>query len=214
MNTYEKSVFLNAFLVVLWYHVLAIEVMKMKLIVGLGNPGKEYENTRHNSGFCVMDELAKECQVQIEQKKFKSLIATTRIHGEQVMLMKPQTYMNNSGEAVIEAVKFYHIDLEDILVIYDDMDMPIGKIRLREKGSAGGQNGVKSIIAHLHTQDFKRIRVGIGKDSRVPVVDWVLGKIRKEELEDYHQAVCMAKDAAIYSISHSFVDTMSHFNKK
>lgn len=214
MNTYEKSVFLNAFLVVLWYHVLAIEVMKMKLIVGLGNPGKEYENTRHNSGFCVMDELAKECQVQIEQKKFKSLIATTRIHGEQVMLMKPQTYMNNSGEAVIEAVKFYHIDLEDILVIYDDMDMPIGKIRLREKGSAGGQNGVKSIIAHLHTQDFKRIRVGIGKDSRVPIVDWVLGKIRKEELEDYHQAVCMAKDAAIYSISHSFVDTMSHFNKK
>lgn len=214
MNTYEKSVFLNAFLVVLWYHVLAIEVMKMKLIVGLGNPGKEYENTRHNSGFCVMDELAKECQVQIEQKKFKSLIATTRIHGEQVMLMKPQTYMNNSGEAVIEAVKFYHIDLEDILVIYDDMDMPIGKIRLREKGSAGGQNGVKSIIAHLHTQDFKRIRVGIGKDSRVPVVDWVLGKIRKEELEDYHQAVCMAKDAAIYSISHSFVDTMSRFNKK
>lgn len=214
MNTYEKSVFLNAFLVVLWYHVLAIEVMKMKLIVGLGNPGKEYENTRHNSGFCVMDELAKECQVQIEQKKFKSLIATTRIHGEQVMLMKPQTYMNNSGEAVIEAVKFYHIDLEDILVIYDDMDMPIGKIRLREKGSAGGQNGVKSIIAHLHTQDFKRIRVGIGKDSRVPVVDWVLGKIRKEELKDYHQAVCMAKDAAIYSISHSFVDTMSHFNKK
>lgn len=214
MNTYEKSVFLNAFLVVLWYHVLAIEVMKMKLIVGLGNPGKEYENTRHNSGFCVMDELAKECQVQIEQKKFKSLIATTRIHGEQVMLMKPQTYMNNSGEAVIEAVKFYHIDLEDILVIYDDMDMPIGKIRLREKGSAGGQNGVKSIIAHLHTQDFKRIRVGIGKDSRVPVVDWVLGKIRKEELEDYHQAVCMAKDAVIYSISHSFVDTMSRFNKK
>lgn len=214
MNTYEKSVFLNAFLIVLWYHVLAIEVMKMKLIVGLGNPGKEYENTRHNSGFFVMDELAKECQVQIEQKKFKSLIATTRIHGEQVMLMKPQTYMNNSGEAVIEAVKFYHIDLEDILVIYDDMDMPIGKIRLREKGSAGGQNGVKSIIAHLHTQDFKRIRVGIGKDSRVPVVDWVLGKIRKEELEDYHQAVCMAKDAAIYSISHSFVDTMSRFNKK
>ena len=107
----------------------------MKLIVGLGNPGKEYENTRHNSGFKVMDEIAKECGVSIEQKKFKALIATTRIGGEQVMLMKPQTYMNNSGEALIEAVKFYHVDVDDILVIYDDMDMPVGKIRLREKGS-------------------------------------------------------------------------------
>lgn len=186
----------------------------MKLIVGLGNPGKEYENTRHNSGFRVLDEIAKECHVSIEQKKFKALIATTRIDGEQVMLMKPQTYMNNSGEALIEAVKFYHIDINDILVIYDDMDMPIGKIRLREKGSAGGQNGVKSIIAHLHTQDFKRIRVGIGKDARVPVIDWVLGKIRKEDKEAYDSAVVSARDAAIFSISHSFVDTMSRFNKK
>lgn len=188
--------------------------MKMKIIVGLGNPGKEYENTRHNSGFKVMDEIAKECGVSIEQKKFKALIATTRIGGEQVMLMKPQTYMNNSGEALIEAVKFYHVDVDDILVIYDDMDMPIGKIRLREKGSAGGQNGVKSIIAHLHTQDFKRIRVGIGKDARVPVVDWVLGKIRKEDQAEYEKAVSNAKDAAIFSITHSFVDTMSNFNKK
>lgn len=198
---------------VLRYNVLAIEVMIMKLIVGLGNPGKEYEKTRHNSGFRVMDEIAKECHVSLDQKKFKSLIATTRINGEQVMLMKPQTYMNNSGEAVIEAVKFYHIELDDILVIYDDMDMPIGKIRLREKGSAGGQNGVKSIIAHLHTQDFKRIRVGIGKDPRVPVVDWVLGKIRKDEVEDYQKSLVCAKDAAIFSLNHSFVDTMSHFNK-
>lgn len=121
----------------------------MKIIVGLGNPGKEYENTRHNSGFKVMDEIAKECGVSIEQKKFKALIATTRIGGEQVMLMKPQTYMNNSGEALIEAVKFYHVDVEDILVIYDDMDMPVGKIRLREKGSAGGQNGVK-VSLHIY----------------------------------------------------------------
>ena len=186
----------------------------MKIIVGLGNPGKEYENTRHNSGFKVMDEIAKECGVSIEQKKFKALIATTRIGGEQVMLMKPQTYMNNSGEALIEAVKFYHVDVEDILVIYDDMDMPVGKIRLREKGSAGGQNGVKSIIAHLHTQDFKRIRVGIGKDARVPVVDGGLGKIRKEDQAEYEKAVANAKDAAIFSITHSFVDTMSNFNKK
>lgn len=202
------------FSVVLGYNVLAIEVMKMKLIVGLGNPGKEYEQTRHNAGFRVMDAIAKECGVSIEQKKFKALITTTRIQGEQVLLMKPQIYMNNSGEAVIEAVKFYQINMEDILVIYDDLDMPIGKIRLREKGSAGGQNGVKSIIAHLHTQDFKRIRVGIGKDARVPVVDWVLGKIRKDEKEDHERSIQEAKDAAIYSITHTFTDTMSNFNKK
>ena len=186
----------------------------MKLIVGLGNPGKEYENTRHNSGFAVMDAIADELRVDISQKKFKSLIQTTRINGEQVLLMKPQTYMNNSGEAVIEAVKFYHIDAKDILVIYDDLDLPVGKIRLREKGSAGGQNGMKSIINHLHTQEFNRIRVGIGKDSRVPVVDWVLGKIRKEDKEAYMEAVCEAKDAAIFSISHTFIDTMSKFNRK
>lgn len=134
--------------------------------------------------------------------------------GEQVLLMKPQTYMNNSGEAIIEAVKFYHIDVKDILIIYDDLDLPVGKIRLREKGSAGGQNGMKNIIAHLHTQEFKRIRVGIGKDSRVPVIDWVLGKIRKEDREDYEKAIALAKDAAIYSVKHTFMDTMSHFNVK
>ena len=122
--------------------------------------------------------------------------------------------MNNSGEAIIEAVKFYHIDVKDILIIYDDLDLPVGKIRLREKGSAGGQNGMKNIIAHLHTQEFKRIRVGIGKDSRVPVIDWVLGKIRKEDREDYEKAIALAKDAAIYSVTHTFMDTMSHFNVK
>lgn len=186
----------------------------MKLIVGLGNPGKEYENTRHNSGFKVLDAIAKECNVDITQKKFKALIANTRIGSESVLLMKPQTYMNLSGEAVIQAVNFYHLDPSDILVIYDDLDLPVGKIRLRQKGSAGGQNGMKNIIAHLHTNEFDRIRVGIGKDSRVPVVDWVLGKIRKEELQDYEQAVSLAKDAAIYSCSHTFTDTMSNFNKK
>lgn len=186
----------------------------MKLIVGLGNPGKEYEQTRHNAGFIVMDEIAKECHVDLNQKKFKALIATTKIAGETIMLMKPQTYMNNSGEAVIEAVNFYHINTEDILIIYDDLDLPVGKIRLREKGSAGGQNGMKNIIAHLHTQELKRIRVGIGKDERVPVIDWVLGKIRKEDKEAFMEAAAFAKDAAIFSINHTFTDTMSHFNKK
>lgn len=187
---------------------------RMKLIIGLGNPGKEYENTRHNSGFRVMDAIAQECQVEITQHKFKALIMQTRIGKEAVLLMKPQTYMNLSGEALIQAINFYHIELKDILVIYDDLDLPVGKIRLREKGSAGGQNGMKNIINHIHTQDFNRIRVGIGKDLRVPVVDWVLGKIRKEEAEDYEKSIEVARDAAIFSCSHSFMDTMSHFNKK
>lgn len=186
----------------------------MKLIVGLGNPGKEYEQTRHNAGFRVLDAIAEELHVEINQKKFKALIATLRVGGEQVMLMKPQTYMNNSGEAIIEAMKFYHIDTSDILVIYDDLDLPVGKIRLREKGSAGGQNGMKNIIAHVHTQDFYRIRVGIGKDPIIPIIDWVLGKMRKEDMEKHMESVAQARDAAIYSITHPFPETMNRFNKK
>ena len=176
----------------------------MKLIVGLGNPGKEYEMTRHNSGFCVLDAIAEECRVDVTQKKFKALIANTRISGEAVVLMKPQTFMNLSGEAVRAAMDFYKLSAQDLLVIYDDLDLPVGKIRLRAQGSAGGQNGMKNIIRHI----------GIGKDARIPVIDWVLGKIRREELEDYRQAVELARDAAIYSCSHSFMDTMSHFNRK
>ena len=186
----------------------------MKLIVGLGNPGKEYEMTRHNSGFCVLDAIAEECRVDVTQKKFKALIANTRISGEAVVLMKPQTFMNLSGEAVRAAMDFYKLSAQDLLVIYDDLDLPVGKIRLRAQGSAGGQNGMKNIIRHIGTQEFDRIRVGIGKDARIPVIDWVLGKIRREELEDYRPAVELARDAAIYSWSHSFMDTMSHFNRK
>lgn len=186
----------------------------MRLIAGLGNPGKEYEQTRHNAGFAVMDAIAAACGAELTQKKYKALICLTRIHGEQVLLMKPQTYMNLSGEAISEAMKFYRLAPKDILVIYDDMDLPVGKIRLRQKGSAGGQNGMKNIIAHLHTQEFDRIRVGIGKDARIPTIDWVLGKLRKEEQASFQEAVLQARDAALYSLQHSFIDTMSHFNKK
>lgn len=186
----------------------------MKLIVGLGNPGKEYEMTRHNSGFCVLDAIAEECRIEVTQKKFKALIANTQIGKERVLLMKPQTYMNLSGEAVREAMNFYKLTPDHLLVIYDDLDLPVGKIRLRAQGSAGGQNGMKNIIKHIGTQDFERIRVGIGKDGRIPVIDWVLGKVRQEEMEDYMQAVKLARDAAIYSCSHTFMDTMSQFNRK
>ena len=121
----------------------------MKLIVGLGNPGREYENTRHNAGFRVMDALASDGHFVIDQKKFNALIHVTTIQEEKVMFMKPQTYMNASGEAVIAAMRFYHIEPKDLLVIYDDMDLPVGKIRLREKGSAGGQNGYTRRNLHV-----------------------------------------------------------------
>ena len=123
----------------------------MKLIVGLGNPGKEYERTRHNAGFDVMDEIARMASASITQKKFKALVDKVNIGGQSVLLMKPQTYMNNSGEAVRAAMDFYHLQPQDLLVIYDDMDLAVGRLRLRQKGSAGGHNGIKSIIAHIGT---------------------------------------------------------------
>lgn len=135
----------------------------MKLIVGLGNPGKEYENTRHNCGFMAIDYLAQDLGVTINQAKFKGLYAKIKVEGEDVILLKPQTYMNLSGESVSEVMKFFKIDKEDVLVIYDDLDLPVGKIRIRANGSAGGHNGIKSLIAHLNGQDFKRIRIGIDR---------------------------------------------------
>lgn len=186
----------------------------MKLIVGLGNPGKEYEKTRHNTGFLVIDEIASELGVSLTTKKFKACICKCNYKNESIILMKPSTYMNLSGEAVIEAVKFYRLDPSDIIVIYDDLDLPVGKIRLREKGSAGGQNGMKNIISHLHTQEFDRIRVGIGKDTHIPTVDYVLGKTKKEDLPAYENALKEAKDAVLYAIENDFSKAMCKFNKK
>ncbi|SJZ45100.1 aminoacyl-tRNA hydrolase [Anaerorhabdus furcosa] len=185
----------------------------MKLIVGLGNPGKEYEHTRHNAGFDVMDELAKLCHTSIDQKKFNALVAQVRVGSEQVILMKPQTYMNASGEAVIQAVNFYKIDPKDILVIHDDLDLPIGKLRLRTQGSSGGQKGMQSIMNHLHTQEIQRIRVGIDKNPLIPVVDYVLGKIPKESRQDYEASLQKAAEAAYMSINHEFSEVMNRHNK-
>ncbi|NCC54189.1 MAG: aminoacyl-tRNA hydrolase [Erysipelotrichia bacterium] len=186
----------------------------MKLIVGLGNPGKEYEKTRHNAGFMVMDKIAQELRVDINTSKFKGMYTKINVKKESVILLKPQTYMNLSGESVREIMDYFKIDINDLLVIYDDLDLPVGKIRLRSKGSAGGQNGVKNIIQHLGTQQFNRIRVGIGKDEKIPVVDYVLGKVRKEDLIDFEEALVDAKNAAIHSIDHDFNITMSEYNKK
>lgn len=186
----------------------------MKLIVGLGNPGREYAETRHNAGFKTMDLIAQELRVTINNDKFKGLYIKTKVNNEDLILLKPQTFMNLSGESVRSIMEFFKIDLQDILIIYDDLDLPVGKIRLRQKGSAGGQNGVKNIIQHLGCQDFNRIRIGIGKDERIPTVDYVLGKVRKEEQQDFEEALVDAKNAAIHFINHDFDVTMNTFNKR
>jgi len=184
----------------------------MKLIVGLGNPTKEYENTRHNVGFMVMDRLADVLNVSISTSKFKGEYTKFKYHGEDVVLLKPMTYMNNSGESVSQIMKYFKIDVEDLLVIYDDMDMPVGKLRLRQSGSAGGHNGVKSIIAHVGTQSFKRIRIGIDKHPRIKVVDYVLGHFNKDERPLIDEGIENAIKAIELYLDKDFVAAMNTYN--
>ena len=154
----------------------------MKMIVGLGNPGKQYELTRHNVGFLCIDEAEKRYNLTFKfESAFNAMVATTNIGGEKTIFVKPQTYMNLSGEAVGKILKYYKVDIADMLVIYDDMDLNFGSLRLREKGSAGGHNGIKNIIAHVGTQEFKRIRVGISGHANIDAKDYVLGRFSKDE---------------------------------
>ncbi len=167
----------------------------MKLIVGLGNPGREYEDTRHNAGFKAIDILAQHLNVDVSQKGFKGLYGTKNIFGEKVFILKPQTYMNLSGESVRAVMDYYKIHISDLIVIYDDIDLPIGKIRIKEKGSAGGQNGMKDIIKHMGTQQFLRVRVGIGNDSRIELKNYVLGKFTKDEIVGFNESLVDAVNA-------------------
>lgn len=188
----------------------------MKLIVGLGNPGKEYENTRHNCGFLVMDRLAKQCDLTLTKKKWNALIEKKTINGVQVLFMKPLTYMNESGLAVIQAVNYYNIEPEDILVIHDDMDLEVGAVRIREKGSSGGQKGMNSIINQLGTSQFPRIRVGVGHSTRGQhdkVPDWVLSPVPKEEKKDFEEALDIAAKAAYAWIDRP-IEEVLRYNKK
>ena len=137
----------------------------MFVIAGLGNPGKKYENTRHNMGFLVVDRIAEKCGISVNRMKHRALVGEGRISGRKALLVKPQTYMNLSGESVREVVDYYDVDLEDVIVIYDDFDLETGSIRVRKKGSAGSHNGMKSVISHLGSGDFPRVRIGIGKSG-------------------------------------------------
>lgn len=185
----------------------------MKIIVGLGNPGKEYEKTRHNTGFMVLDRISDKFNIEIKKEKSKALIGTGEINGEKVMLVKPQTFMNLSGEALRPLVEFYKESLENVIVIFDDIDLEIGKIRIKEKGSAGTHNGMKSIVSHLGTENFKRIKVGIGKPKEnIDLIGHVLGKFSDEEFKILESSINNAVEATILLIRDEMSKAMNTYN--
>lgn len=186
----------------------------MKWFVGLGNPGEKYEHTRHNIGWMALDEAANRWGFQNAQLKCKGLILEGRVNGEKVVLIKPMTYMNLSGECVRAYMDYFKADISDLVVVYDDMDTELGKIRLRMKGSHGGHNGIRSIIEHLGTEEFKRIRLGISRPAPgTDKVPYVLSNFRKEEQELLKETIQKAVDAMEYSVSNHFEKTMAKFNR-
>lgn len=190
------------------------EVGEMKLIVGLGNPGKQYEDTRHNIGFKVIDECSRLFNIPLDQSKHKGLYGIGFYKGEKVLLLKPLTYMNLSGESIRAVVDYYQIDIEDVVIIYDDLDLPVGKVRLRQKGSAGGHNGIKSTIAHLGTQEFNRIRIGIDRPPRgMKVPDYVLGRFSKEEQMSVVDAAKKSAAACDMWLDKPFLQVMNEYNQ-
>lgn len=188
--------------------------MESKLIVGLGNPGLEYEKNRHNVGFMTIDAICKKLNVNLDKKGFNGYYGFYKTSTANVIFAKPHTYMNLSGEFVIAIAKFYKIQLKDILIIYDDMDTSVGKIRVRSSGSSGGQNGIKNIINLIGSQDIARIRIGIGKPTQnQPVTNWVLGDFKNNEINLIQDAIEKSSDAAICFIDHPIDFVMNKFNK-
>ena len=183
----------------------------MKLIVGLGNPGKKYEHTRHNMGFDVVDLFSEQAQIDIDKESFKGLVGRGKIFNEDILILKPQTYMNLSGESVREIVSYFKIPTEDIIVVYDDMALDVGKIRLRPSGSSGGHKGIQNIIDNLGTQEIKRIRVGIG-EPEFDSIDYVLSKPTKDEKPLIDEAIEKAADAIRNLLKMNFDKGMTTYN--
>ena len=186
----------------------------MYIIAGLGNPGKKYENTRHNMGFIAIDLLADEYDIKVDKLKFKALVGEGRIAGQRGLLMKPQTYMNLSGEAIREAVNFYKIDPEELIVIYDDIDIPTGTFRIRKKGSAGTHNGMRSVVQHLSSDQFPRIRVGIGSEKPVDLINYVTGGISKTEKQLLEEALVKSAKGAAAIVEKGIDKAMNEYNVK
>ena len=186
-------------------------IKTMKLIVGLGNPGKKYEHTRHNMGFDVVDLFSELSQIDIDKESFKGLVGRGKVFDEDVFLLKPQTFMNLSGESVREIVSYFKIPLEDIIVIYDDMALAPGKIRLRPGGSSGGHKGIQNIIDNLGSQEIKRIRVGIGEPT-YDTIDYVLSKPTKEERVLIDEAIVNSANAIKDILKDNFDKAMTKYN--
>lgn len=184
------------------------------LIVGLGNPGSKYEFTRHNAGFMCVDMFALDNSIKINKLKFKSLIAQCTISNKKCLIMKPQTFMNNSGEAVRECADFYKIKPENIIVIFDDVSLDVGNVRIRRKGSAGGHNGIKSIICHLNSDNFPRIKIGVGKKPHPDwdLADWVLKSFSKEELTVLRDVAKDTENIISLMVDGKTEDAMSKYN--
>lgn len=186
------------------------------LVVGLGNPGGEYQNTRHNAGFMAVDRIADALGVRITKIKYKALCATATYRGQKLLLLKPETFMNASGLAIEAAAHFYKIPPERVLVLFDDISLPVGKIRVRKSGSAGGHNGIKSIIAMLHSEDFPRVKIGVGAKPHpdYDLADWVLSTVSKTEWPDYQEAMSHAGDAALCIVKNGCEKAAAEYNGK
>ncbi|HPF19793.1 MAG TPA: aminoacyl-tRNA hydrolase [Syntrophomonas sp.] len=184
----------------------------MKIIVGLGNPGKEYKDTRHNIGFMVLEEMASRHSLEKQESRFDAIIGHVKIDGEKVLLVKPLTYMNLSGRSVQPIMHWYKLALEDLMVVYDDMDLPVGSLRIRANGGTGGHKGMNSICERLANKEFARTRVGIGRPDRGEAYHWVLGKFSQDEKEIMQNAVRHATDALETWVRQGIAAAMNAYN--
>ena len=186
------------------------------LVVGLGNPGGEYQNTRHNAGFMAVDRIADALGVRITKIKYKALCATANYRGQKLLLLKPETFMNASGLAVEAAAHFYKIPPERVLVLFDDISLPVGKLRIRKNGSAGGHNGLKSIISCLGSDQFPRVKIGVGAKPHpdYDLADWVLSTVSKTEWPDYQDAMEHAAEAALCIVKNGCEKAAAEYNGK
>lgn len=186
----------------------------MLIIVGLGNPGKGYDNTRHNIGFEILNSFAKKNNFNLNEKKFDGLYKKIDMYGKEVIFLKPQKYMNLSGEVIIKYLKYFNIDVNNMLVIHDDLDITIGSYKLKPKGSSAGHNGLKNIELNLNTQEYKRLKIGISNDRNIDTKDYVLGKFTKEEKEIIDKTIDISKNIIDDFITMDFMDLMNKYNNK
>ena len=187
--------------------------MEMKCVIGLGNPGKKYDNTRHNIGFMAVDHMADMLGIEMANKKFKCLIGVGYHKGEKVMLVKTQTFMNLSGEGVRPLLDYYKVAVDDILVLYDDLDLPVGRLRLRKKGSGGGHNGINSLNQHLGTEKYKRIRIGIDRPAPgASIPGYVLARFPKSEQPLIEKVVTRTSEASAAFLTEPFEEVMTEYN--